>query len=78
MARILSIEEAFGTGPVAETAQPKETPTTEQPVEVEQVAEPVEKSGSRILSMEEAFGVPSVSPQAVPTDRDEEARTKIG
>ena len=27
MARILSIEEAFGTGPVAETAQPKETPT---------------------------------------------------
>ena len=73
MARILSIEEAFGTGPVAETAQPKETPTTEQPVEVEQVAEPVEKSGSRILSMEEAFGVPSVSTQAVPTDTDEEA-----
>ena len=71
MARILSIEEAFGTGPVAETSRPKETPTTEQPVEVEKVVKPVEKSDSRILSVEEAFGVSPASPQAVPNDKEE-------
>ena len=71
MARILSIEEAFGTGPVAETSRPKEIPTTEQPVEVEKVVKPVEKSDSRILSVEEAFGVSPASPQAVPDDKEE-------